>query len=71
MSSVFEKWIEANDRLVKCYDAVSADQYKALSAKDQGLLCQSEKEQVRSFLKNDQIHFRNIIQERIKFAGAQ
>ena len=65
MSSVYEKWISANHALFACYEKVPAEQYNALSKQDQDNLCKSESDSVATFLKNDSVNFRHIINERI------
>jgi hypothetical protein len=65
MTSVYEKWIAANHALFSCYEKVPADQYNALSKKEQDNLCKKEQDEVAAFLKNDSVNFRHIINERI------
>ena len=65
MSSVYENFIKANHALFACYEAVNHEQWKALSKPEQDSLCKDEKAAVADFLKNDQVHFRELIQARI------
>jgi len=69
MKTAFERYIEANNTLTKCYEGVSFDTYKALAAPQQAEICKTERDTVQGFLKSNQIAFANIIQERLASAG--
>ena len=69
MKTSYEKFIEANLALSKCYEAVPFDKYKAFSQQQQQELCHAERETVRGFLANNQVAFANLIQERLQAAG--
>jgi hypothetical protein len=69
MKTAFEKFIEANNALQKCYAATPVDKWRALSASEQGALCQDERESVRGFLVNNQVGFANLLKERLEAAG--
>lgn len=69
MKTAFEKWIEANNALQKCFEGVNAERFNALSHKDQDALCHDEREAVKSFLTNNQITFASILKERLASAG--
>ncbi len=71
MKTAFERYIEANNALAKCYQATSLDQWKALSHAQQESLCKAERDNVTSFLNNNQVTFANIIKERLQAAGHQ
>ncbi len=69
MKTTFERYIDANNALVKCYQAVSFDKYQGLSASDKDALCLTERESVRSFLVSNQVGFANLLKERLAAAG--
>ncbi len=69
MKTAFERYIEANNALAKCFGAVSVDTYKSWSAAQQADLCKAEKETVRGFLTSNQVGIANLIQERLASAG--
>ena len=70
MKTAYERYIEANNNLAKCYGATSADQWKQLSAAQQEGLCKTERDAVANFLSSNQVSFANIIKERLQAAGA-
>ena len=70
MKTAYERYIEANNNLAKCYGATSADQWKQLSASQQEGLCKAERDAVTSFLNSNQVNFANIIKERLQATGA-
>ena len=53
MKTAFERYIEANNALAKCYQGTSIDQWKALSAAQQESLCKNERDAVTSFLNSN------------------
>ncbi len=65
MKTAFEKFIEANNALSKCYQATPVDKWRQLSHADQDALCHAEKVAVQSFLVNNQVGFANILKERL------
>ena len=69
MSSTYVRWIEANQRLIKCFESVDQSSWQALSVAEQDQLCHSERQEVQSFLVNNQIGFANLIKERLHLAG--
>ena len=71
MSSVYAKFIAANEALFKCMEATSADQYNAMSAADQANVCKSEASEVASYLQNNSVNFRSLLNERIDSLAKQ
>jgi len=71
MKTTYEKFIEANNKLFKCFESVSADKWSALSSDEQNNLCSAEREAVSQFLANNQVGFRNLIKERLEILGHQ
>ena len=65
MKTTYEKWIEANHKLNKCFESVSMDKFKTMSDSEQKTLCKSEKDAVANFLTNNSIGFKQLLQERI------
>ena len=65
MSTNYEQFIAANQALIDCYKAVPADQYSAMSLKEQGDLCKPEADTVRQHFKAGNATFANILKERL------
>jgi uncharacterized protein YbcC (UPF0753/DUF2309 family) len=65
MKTTYEKFIEANNKLSKCFEGVNQERWNKLSANDQNKVCHSEKEAVRSFFLTNQVGFANLLNERI------
>ena len=65
MKTAFEKFIEANNALSKCYEATPVDKWRQLSHTEQDALCQAERSAVQSFLSSNQVSFANLIKERL------
>jgi hypothetical protein len=65
MKTAFERFIEANNALSKCYEATPVDKWRQLSHVEQDGLCQAEKVAVQSFLSSNQVNFSHIIKERL------
>ena len=69
MKTTFEKYIEANHALVKCYEGLPLAKWSALSAAQKEDVCKVEREAVRGFLVSNQVAFANLIKERLEHAG--
>lgn len=69
MKTTYERFIEANDKLKKCFGAFQADKWSTLSAGEQDAVCKAEKQEVQSFLVNNQLVFSNLIQERLSIVN--
>ncbi len=65
MSSVLEKWIEVNQNLFKCYEAVKPDSFDKMAAADQGKLCANERKAVQTMLSSHDLDFATIAKERL------
>jgi hypothetical protein len=65
MSTNYEQFIAANQRLMECFAGVPAEQYSAMSLSEQQNVCKNEANEVRQFLTAGQVDFRNILAERI------
>lgn len=63
--SVYESFIKANHALFACYEATPNEEYQAMAKPAQQALCQDEKAAVAQFLKDDSVHFRQLIAARI------
>jgi hypothetical protein len=63
--SVYESFIKANHALFACYEAVPNEEFQAMSKAVQQDVCKDEKAAVATFLKEDSVHFRSLIQARI------
>ncbi len=71
MKTSYEKFIDANNKLAKCFEAVSVDKWNKMSAGDQGSLCKKEREDVSGYLKNNQVSFAGLIKERLSTARGE
>jgi len=71
MKTTYEKFIDANNKLVKCFESVHVDKWNKMSAADQGSLCKKESEEVRGYLKNNQVGFAGLIKERLSTARGE
>ena len=69
MKTSFEKFIEANANLSKCFEAVPFDKYSTFTAEQKNTLCRTESDAVRAFLNNGQVGFANMIKERLEAAA--
>ena len=65
MPNSYHSFIQANDALAKCMAAQNCEQYKTMAAAEQANVCRSEAAAVREMLAGDQVHFRNLISERL------
>ena len=70
MSSTYAQFIAANNALFACMEAVPAETYQAMNAAEQSSVCKSEAAAVSNFLRNDSVHFRSLIQDRISALNA-
>ncbi len=66
MKTTYEKWIEANQKLIACMDGISHDKWSKYSPVEQSAICTKDKLAVSAFLKNNSISFKNLLQERIQ-----
>ena len=71
MKTTYQQYIEANQSLTKCFEAVSFEQYSAFSAAQKDGLCKAEREAVSSILSSGKVGFANLIKERLEAAGHQ
>ena len=65
MSTNYEHFIAANQRLIDCMAGVPAEQYSAMSRAEQENVCKAESAQVRSHIQAGHADFKNILAERI------
>ena len=65
MPNSYLSWIKANEALTKCMSAQKADEWKAMSAADQGSVCKAETAAVSEMLTSDKVSFRNLLSERM------
>lgn len=66
MKTTYEKFIEANNKLVKCFEAVSVERFQKLSHPEQDTLCHSERESVKAFLVKNEVSIANLVRERLE-----
>ena len=71
MSTNYEKFIAANHALLTCMASVPAEEFKAMSAADQGNVCLSEATAVREHLASGNLSFGSILKERIASLNQQ
>ena len=65
MKTTYERFIEANNKLFKCFETVPQDKWNKMSGEEQNSLCHSEREAVQSFLVNGSVGFQNLVKERL------
>ena len=66
MKTTYERFIEANHRLIQCFEGIPVDRYNSMSVDEQNGLCQRERDTVAGFLTNNQVGFANILKERLE-----
>ena len=71
MKTTYEKWIEANHKLNKCFESVAADRFKKLAQAEAEALCATERAAVASFLQNNSLTFPNLLKERLAAVGIE
>jgi hypothetical protein len=71
MSTNYEKFIAANHALLNCMAQVPADEFKAMSAADQGKVCFTEATAVREHLETGNLSFGSLLKERMASLNAQ
>ena len=69
MKTVYERWIDANTKLTKFFEAVPADKYNKLAAAEADALCFAEKKAVLSFLEDGSITLPALLKERLAATG--
>ena len=70
MKTTYEQFIEANNKLVKCFDSYGGDRWKKLSVGEQDGVCRAEKDAVKSFLVNNKVGFANLLKERLEIVNS-
>ena len=61
----FQEFVEANQALLSCYNAVSLDDYKKLGEAQRDGLCAAQKEKVRDILRGNNLVMSNLVRERV------
>ena len=61
----FQEFVEANQALLSCYNAVSLDDYKKLGEGQRDGLCAAQKEKVRDILRGNNLVMSNLVRERV------
>lgn len=61
MKTTYERFIEANHKLIKCFEAVNQEKWSKLSGDEQGQLCHVERDAVKSFLATNQVGFAALL----------
>ena len=64
--TVFQEFVEANQGLLNCYNAVSLDEFKKMNEGQKELLCNSHKTKLRDILGSNQLVMSNLIRDRIE-----
>ena len=65
MSSAYERFIIANERLTKCWEGVDSKKFAEMNAGTQAVQCRAEQEAVSDLLKSGEITFRSLLDSRI------
>ena len=61
----FQEFVEANQALLSCYNAVSLDDYKKLGEGQKESLCAAQKEKVKDLLRSNNLAMSNLVKERV------
>lgn len=70
----FQEFIETNQALINCYNAVSPADFQKLSDGQKESLCASQREKVRDVLRSNSLVMSNLVRERVEILhrlGAQ
>lgn len=62
---VFQEFVEANQGLLDCYNAVGPEQFKKLSEAQREGTCSSYRDKIRSILSANQLVMSNLVRERV------
>ena len=68
--SIFQQFVEANESLIECYEAVDLDQYKGQPAGKSAGLCIKEKSKLQDIVKSNEMNMTRVVQERIAILRA-
>ena len=68
--SIFQQFVEANESLIECYEAVDVDQYKGQPAGKSAGLCIKEKSKLQDIVKSNEMNMTRVVQERIAILRA-
>ena len=61
----FQEFVEANQALLTCYNAVSLDEFKKLGEGQKESLCAAQKEKVKDLLRSNNLAMSNLVKERV------
>ena len=64
--SIFQEFVEANQGLLNCYNAVTAEEYKKLTDNQRDSMCQSHRQKIRDMLTSNQLVMSNLVRERVE-----
>ncbi len=70
----FQEFVEANQALLTCYNAIAPADYQKMNDSQRDLACSSQREKVRDLLRSNNLVMSNLVKERIeilKKLGAQ
>jgi hypothetical protein len=62
----FQEFVEANQALLSCYNAVSPADYQKLNEGQQEALCSSQREKVRDILRSNSLVMSNLVRQRVE-----
>ena len=51
--SIFQQFIEANERLVSCYENIDTAEYKKMNVEKQADVCTQDREMIKTILKSN------------------
>ncbi len=57
----FQEFVEANQALLNCYNAVTLEDYKKMGEGQRDGLCANHKEKVREILRSNQLTMSNLV----------
>lgn len=61
----FQEFVEANQALLNCYNAVSHADYQKLNESQKEGLCQAQRDKVKGILTSNQLVMSNLVRERV------
>ena len=62
----FQEFVEANQALLTCYNAVSLDDFKKLGEGQKETLCAAQREKVKDLLRTNNLAMSNLVKERVE-----
>lgn len=61
---IFQQFIEANQAMIACMEGIDQEQFKGKPDANTSTICNSEKEKVKSILRNNSMTMTRVVKER-------